>query len=186
MLTQYSVFELSRRGYHLLRNTQGNNGRELRRFVASVTSPSNLVLQVLSDYGSDLTDTQSATYEAYAEKLRDETCLYLDETVAPTATTCVDRMFGIVQNSFKLWDGFDVTKASVKELRRAVEQIVAMSDCMHRFAGNPAGELETVTPEYAERVRQARERQNDLMLDLALSHYNIKLPAPGNEAVIMS
>lgn len=157
MLTTYNVFEFTRRGYHLLANQKGNNGRELRRFVASVTGPCNLVLQVFNEWDNALTDEQSAVYEAYAEQIREETCVFLPAAVAVSSKTIVDREFNIVQNSFAL-QGVEVATASVKQLREAVKQIIAMCECMFQFAGNPARELGATAPKCADVVAHAAAR----------------------------
>ena len=154
MLTKDTVFQISREGYELLRNTKGNNGRVLRRFLTRVSSD-GLVLQVFTDYGTDLSPDKLALYAAYAEKVRATSIDDMPDDYRSESKTIVDKDFSLVENSY--WMHCDIATASVNELRGHVCNVIRLSDRMHKFAANPSDELHTVSPEAAAEHRAALE-----------------------------
>ena len=130
MLTIDTVFNVSREGYHLLANQNGNNGRALRRFLTREIDDGQ-VLQVFNGYGSDLCPAEMAEFTNIAEETRQISLVYLPASFVGASRTSADTMFSQIFNSYVL--AIDVKTASVAELRKAVEAVVILSDSMHQF-----------------------------------------------------
>ena len=135
MLTIDAVFNVSREGYYLLANTDGNNGRALRRFLTREIEDGQ-VLQVFNEYGSDLSPAGLAEFANIAEETRQKTLVYLPASFAETSRTTADAMFSLAFNSYPL--AIEVQTASVAVLREAVKAVVIMSDSMHQFVSQQA------------------------------------------------
>ena len=158
----------------LWRNTDGNNGRALRRFLGRVLdkigkeAAPGLIVD-LTEAGGELDTKELNLRKKYAEQVHaNATRWHHDDAYGTRCPIAVSRKNSTVHISFPI--DVDCETGTVNQLRSAVSELRNIVEKLLPYAKDAAAELQSVSPEAARARRTAQVQQQKRQHEAMMRH----------------